>query len=785
MAYHYIFDAASLLEKSLVDLQEVIQHSESLNHSHYRLYDFREALALTERLLYEHVRVLLEDESFRLGSLEVQTLYSTSATAPSLASCVDILRSVAARHGSHPRVDFNSSVDGATSTHVDSPHSYYPKRNATDSLLFRLVVALQLCRVRLSDAKFVITGRRHHQTIPSSRIVEQLPLFAVGCCAAVFVAVSYSRRIERNRSGTRPYLVLSYCAAQVGLVLVSANWLTHRWGIVWMTAKIEKSMREIEAWNQQWYTVQSTPAKKRRNEDPSIDAAKSRRLIEYALAHVTPKASYIILTMPIDFRCFLPANLRLLVLSQFSLWQSQGELRFLVLKRAMDVFYASVGTAMKVTNGTSESDAANWQMTLVTAAVASFYTLTGARKMAEEVTSSSESARNLIHHAWGMVSLPALKTISLQASRLVKGAAVADRLEIAGVSCFVLCREPAPELAAATKRFHRTHYSRNATSMHALTTIDEQEEHTPESLTSTKPFARTSARYRQRDVILHLTGGGFFAHIIASDLPYLLDWSASTGSVVICPEYDLLPQHTFPDALLQVECVYKSLRSGEAVHALGFEANRIVLTGESTGGTLAAALLVKLCMDADGTPTCLSTISASAYTARPGETFDTVQEQPPENSKSVGEPVLPCALVLSCPVLNLHCSSVPCVVGNQDPVLPSGLLSAICDAYLPRELGISKKNPLASPFYASDSILSRFPPTLVFASSNDPVLDDSVVLNQRLRSLGVESDLRAAQNLPHAYLGLGTAGFPEAQEVQRQLVDWLNFQLNRGAQEEA
>lgn len=281
-----------------------------------------------------------------------------------------------------------------------------------------------------------------------------------------------------------------------------------------------------------------------------------------------------------------------------------------------------------------------------------------------------------------------------------------------------------------------------------------------------------------------MTAGGFFTHTIASDLPYLLDWSAATGAVVLCPEYCLLPQHTFPDALHQVEAVYKALHSEEAVHVLGFEVNRIVLTGESSGGNLATALCVKLCMDADGTKTCLSS-KEKQFSNEESATEDLDQTTQTFENASQSNVILPSAMVLSCPVLNLSLElSHSRVIGFQDPVLPNGLLSAISDSYLPRELHISKKDPLVSPLFATDSVLSRFPPTLVFASSTDPLLDDSVALNERLRRLGVESDLRAAQNLCHAFFGLGTAGFPEAKDVQHQLIEWLNFQLTRTAQVE-
>jgi len=458
--------------------------------------------------------------------------------------------------------------------------------------------------------------------------------------------------------------------------------------------------------------------------------------------------------------------------SKSSFWHSQGELRFLMLKRAMDVFYASVGTAMKVTD-----PALNWQMTVTAAAAASFYSLTGASRRAAEETSSS-SARDLIQSAWGMVSLPAIKNLSLQASRILKGAAVADRIEIMGISCFILSKEPAPELAAAIKRWNRKH-RRTSALQNRLSTIDEGTEHAPDILRSMKPFARSCGHYRQRDVIFHLTGGGFFAHIIASDLPFLLDWSASTGAVVICPEYALLPDHRFPDALHQVEDVYRALRWGDALATLGFEVNRLVVTGESAGGNLAAALCVKLCFD--------NAILSKQYDTVVDDTADIPLTESEEESEDLfpglGAPSplpLPDALMLSTAVLNLSLElSYSRVVGTEDPVLPSGLILAISDAYLPAEAGIDKKDPLASPFFATDAVLCQFPPTLLFASSTDPLLDDSVVFNQRLQSLGVESNLRAAQNLPHAYLGLGTAGFPEAQKVQKECMEWLSHQFTR------
>jgi hypothetical protein len=75
-----------------------------------------------------------------------------------------------------------------------------------------------------------------------------------------------------------------------------------------------------------------------------------------------------------------------------SFWQSQGEIRFLMLKRFMDVYYASVSTAI------DKKQTSVWQLPLVTGAAASFYSLTGASRKASQAVNSG--SHDLIQHAW-------------------------------------------------------------------------------------------------------------------------------------------------------------------------------------------------------------------------------------------------------------------------------------------------------------------------------------------------------------------------------------------------
>lgn len=281
-----------------------------------------------------------------------------------------------------------------------------------------------------------------------------------------------------------------------------------------------------------------------------------------------------------------------------------------------------------------------------------------------------------------------------------------------------------------------------------------------------------------------------------------MDWSAKTNAVVICPEYALLPAHTFPTAIDEVTFVYTSIVSGNSAHTLGFQMDRIIVTGESAGGNLGAALCVKLCMDGLVDVEALNAKRRRFQRAGEAGKIDDDLEQGGDNDNASGnnddgnngrpttnpgticrppEIHLPDAIMLCCPALNLSLEPTPSrVIGTRDPVLPSSLIATISDAYIPPSLGISKLNPIASPYYASDDILRIFPPTLLYASSKDPLLDDSVHFNARLRRLGVDSDLRAAQDMPHAYWGLGGFGLhPEASKVQRECEEWMVRQLQR------
>ena len=61
-------------------------------------------------------------------------------------------------------------------------------------------------------------------------------------------------------------------------------------------------------------------------------------------------------------------------------------------------------------------------------------------------------------------------------------------------------------------------------------------------------------------------------------------------------------------------------------------------------------------------------------------------------------------------------------------------------------------DPLLSPAFAPDAALRVLPPTCILSGGFDPLLDDAVDFNTRLRRLGVPGELRIYRSLPHTFL---------------------------------
>lgn len=310
-AHHYAIDAASLLETCLTRLRETIVLDKRKRH--VSLVNMEAALVTTEGLLLAYVCQKIDVEREAASNVvHLEESDSEHEVPSTLLECIEMFQSVLEAkkqrqqlESRHVRRDGAPNVTpsgektrerkkAATSTQNNTKDSarvaFDHSRSPVDSLLFRLIVALQLCLVRIDDAHFVITGRRYRQVEEGASLESSLgTLTKVGVASTVCVVGFGSFWIMSSKSckpaiETRGILKLS---GKMALAAFAGKVIVREWGCLWMTAKIMKSTADVEEWQQQWILVQNT--RSRRGSFASPDA-KSQRLIEYAMSQ-SPKVS--------------------------------------------------------------------------------------------------------------------------------------------------------------------------------------------------------------------------------------------------------------------------------------------------------------------------------------------------------------------------------------------------------------------------------------------------------------------------------------------------------------
>jgi acetyl esterase len=208
--------------------------------------------------------------------------------------------------------------------------------------------------------------------------------------------------------------------------------------------------------------------------------------------------------------------------------------------------------------------------------------------------------------------------------------------------------------------------------------------------------------------ILYFHGGGW---VIGSLEGYDLAcrfFCARTGCAVISVDYRLAPEHKFPAAIDDGLAAYRWL-ANEATE-LGLDPARIILAGDSAGGTIAAVAAQLL--RGEARPPCLQWLIYPA-TDLAGDTA---------SHKSCGEGFL---------------------LSHAD-------MEWFRNHYLndPAEIA----DPRASPLKAGD--LSGVAPALVFTAGFDPLRDEGQAYADRLRLAGVKTFHREFDTLIHGFVGM-------------------------------
>lgn len=103
--------------------------------------------------------------------------------------------------------------------------------------------------------------------------------------------------------------------------------------------------------------------------------------------------------------------------------------------------------------------------------------------------------------------------------------------------------------------------------------------------------------------IFSIHGGGLVAGSSRNSVTVNAELAIDLGAVIAVPDYRLAPEHPYPAAADDVESAWRWIEGSS--EALGLDAERLVISGGSAGGLLAATLALRLRRRGGRTPRAL------------------------------------------------------------------------------------------------------------------------------------------------------------------------------------
>jgi len=233
----------------------------------------------------------------------------------------------------------------------------------------------------------------------------------------------------------------------------------------------------------------------------------------------------------------------------------------------------------------------------------------------------------------------------------------------------------------------------------------------------------TPANATAGKALLYLHGGGHMFGSIKSHRSFVSRLAMAGHVTAFHIDYRLAPENPYPAALED------ALKAYRRILAMGFSADNLIVGGESAGGNLAAALLLKV-----------------------------REEKLPQ----------PAGLYLLSPWLDMTSTAESYQkVGSRDPMITKDGIDLVAKAYL----GGQADNSFTSPVRADPSGL---PPMLIQVGSEEVLLSDSITFANNAAMAGIEVKLHVAPEMPHAFplfhfmLRAGLAAIDEAGDWMRQ-----------------
>ena len=237
------------------------------------------------------------------------------------------------------------------------------------------------------------------------------------------------------------------------------------------------------------------------------------------------------------------------------------------------------------------------------------------------------------------------------------------------------------------------------------------------------PAERTIARGADNGpTILYIHGGGMVLCSPRSHRDIISHIAVAAGACVYALDYGLAPQNPFPAGLQDVFTAYRALLDQ------GIQPNRIVVAGDSAGGTLTLALLLKLREAGLPNPAAAVTICPGPDLTFPGQSW----------TRNI----------------TTDCLSLPVV--RQ------------WTSYYARPDQLN--DPLVSPIHGK---FTGFPPMLVQAGTGECLYDDITLLVEKLKAAQVDVTFEIYPEMPHVwhlYRAVTPQGDAAIQSIARYII---------------
>ncbi|MEO1653317.1 MAG: alpha/beta hydrolase [Bacteroidota bacterium] len=235
----------------------------------------------------------------------------------------------------------------------------------------------------------------------------------------------------------------------------------------------------------------------------------------------------------------------------------------------------------------------------------------------------------------------------------------------------------------------------------------------------------TVPQSREDRVMLYLHGGGYQIGSPKSHRSLVSHLAHYTRSKVLQIDYRLAPEFPFPAGLDDTVTAFDWL-------CKQIDPKRIVVAGDSAGGGLALALLLKWKEEKREMPGGLVLLAPWVDLAAEPESFEKMVK--------------------------------------KDPILIPKYLVAGAVSYAGKE---DRQNPFISPL---DGDLSGLPPTLIQLGDMDILLPEGKALAEKLKTEGVPTELQVWKNMVHVWHFVGPA-LPESGKAIQKIANFMDQRI--------